>query len=92
MDEERQRMRKEQEKRVKEEQKVILGKNNSRPKLSFSGWICYFSPALRGNTIPFAEGLLRLLPLEFAQGPCGSRRGRLHHSSAGNERGSRASA
>jgi len=36
MDEERQRMRKEQEKRVKEEQKVILGKNNSRPKLSFS--------------------------------------------------------
>lgn len=36
MDEERQRLRKEQEKRVKEEQKKILGKNNSRPKLSFS--------------------------------------------------------
>lgn len=36
MDEERQKMRKEQEKRVKEEQKMILGKNNSRPKLSFS--------------------------------------------------------
>lgn len=36
MDEERQKMKKEQEKRVKEEQKKILGKNNSRPKLSFS--------------------------------------------------------
>jgi hypothetical protein len=36
MEEERQRLRKEQEKRVKEEQKKILGKNNSRPKLSFS--------------------------------------------------------
>lgn len=36
MDEERQKMRKEQERRVKEEQKKILGKNNSRPKLSFS--------------------------------------------------------
>lgn len=36
MDEERQKMRKEQEKRVKEEQRMILGKNNSRPKLSFS--------------------------------------------------------
>ena len=36
IDEERLRMRKEQEKRVKEEQKMILGKNNSRPKLSFS--------------------------------------------------------
>lgn len=36
MDEERQRLRKEQEKRVKEEQKKILGKNNSRPKLSFT--------------------------------------------------------
>lgn len=36
IDEERQRLRKEQEKRVKEEQKKILGKNNSRPKLSFS--------------------------------------------------------
>jgi hypothetical protein len=36
MDEEKQKMRKEQERRVKEEQKKILGKNNSRPKLSFS--------------------------------------------------------
>lgn len=36
MDEARQKMRKEHEKRVKEEQKMILGKNNSRPKLSFS--------------------------------------------------------
>ncbi|KOC66496.1 UPF0430 protein, partial [Habropoda laboriosa] len=36
MEEERQRMRKEHEKRVKEEQKKILGKNNSRPKLSFT--------------------------------------------------------
>nr|CAD7396186.1 unnamed protein product [Timema cristinae] len=36
MEEERQRLKKEQEKRVKEEQKKILGKNNSRPKLSFS--------------------------------------------------------
>lgn len=36
MEEERRKMRKEQEKRVKEEQKKILGKNNSRPKLSFS--------------------------------------------------------
>lgn len=36
IDEERQRLRKEQDKRIKEEQKKILGKNNSRPKLSFS--------------------------------------------------------
>lgn len=36
MEEERQKMRKEHEKRVKEEQKKILGKNNSRPKLSFT--------------------------------------------------------
>lgn len=36
MDEQRQKMRKEQEKRVKEEQKIILGKGNSRPKLKFS--------------------------------------------------------
>ena len=44
MEEERQRMRKEHEKRVKEEQKKILGKNNSRPKLSFTlkpvTWVC----------------------------------------------------
>lgn len=36
MEEERQKLRKEQEKRIKEDQKKILGKNNSRPKLSFS--------------------------------------------------------
>lgn len=36
MEEERQKMQKENEKRIKEEQKKILGKNNSRPKLSFS--------------------------------------------------------
>lgn len=36
MDEERQKLKREQEKRIKEEQKKILGKNNSRPKLSFS--------------------------------------------------------
>lgn len=36
MDEERQKLRKEQERKIKEEQKKILGKNNSRPKLSFS--------------------------------------------------------
>jgi len=36
MEEEKQKLRKEQEKRIKEEQKKILGKNNSRPKLSFS--------------------------------------------------------
>lgn len=36
MNEERQKMRKEHERRIKEEQKMILGKNNSRPKLSFS--------------------------------------------------------
>lgn len=36
MEEERQKLRREQDRRVKEEQKKILGKNNSRPKLSFS--------------------------------------------------------
>lgn len=36
IDEEMQKIKKEQEKRVKEEQKKILGKNNSRPKLSFT--------------------------------------------------------
>lgn len=36
IDEERRRLEKEQERRTKEEQKKILGKNNSRPKLSFS--------------------------------------------------------
>ena len=36
IEEERQRMMREQQQRFKEEQKKILGKNNSRPKLSFS--------------------------------------------------------
>jgi arginine/glutamate-rich protein 1 len=36
IDEERQRMKRDQEKRTKEEQKKILGKNNSRPRLSFA--------------------------------------------------------
>ncbi|RXG70481.1 hypothetical protein Avbf_04380 [Armadillidium vulgare] len=36
MDEQRQRLKKEQERRTKEEQKRILGKNNARPKISFS--------------------------------------------------------
>lgn len=47
MDEERQKLKKEQEKRVKEEQRKILGKNNSRPKLSFSlnplSWVVVIS-------------------------------------------------
>lgn len=36
MDEERQRLQRQQEIRIKEEQKIILGKNNSRPRLSFA--------------------------------------------------------
>lgn len=36
MDEEKLKMKKEQEKRLKAEQKMILGKGNTRPKLSFS--------------------------------------------------------
>lgn len=36
IDEERQKLMKDQERRIKDEQKKILGKNNSRPKLSFS--------------------------------------------------------
>ena len=36
MDEERLKMKKEHERRIKEEQKMILGKNNARPKISFS--------------------------------------------------------
>ena len=36
IDEERQKLMKEQERRIKDEQRKILGKNNSRPKLSFS--------------------------------------------------------
>ena len=34
--EEKMKMQKKHEKLVREEQKMILGKNNSRPKLSFS--------------------------------------------------------
>jgi len=36
IDEKRQILKRDQEKRVKEEQKKILGKNNSRPRLSFA--------------------------------------------------------
>ena len=36
MDEERLKMKREHERRIKEEQKMILGKNNARPKISFS--------------------------------------------------------
>lgn len=36
IEEERHRMKKEQAKRSREEQKLILGKNNARPKISFS--------------------------------------------------------
>jgi len=36
LDEKRQILKREQDKRIKEEQKKILGKNNSRPRLSFA--------------------------------------------------------
>jgi len=36
IDEERQRLKRDLEKRQKEKQKKILGKNNSRPRLSFA--------------------------------------------------------
>lgn len=36
MDEQRQKILAEQEKRAKQEQSIILGKKGSRPKLSFS--------------------------------------------------------
>lgn len=36
IDEERQKIKREQEKRTREEQNIILGKNNARPKISFS--------------------------------------------------------
>jgi len=36
MDEERQRLKREHDRRAKEEQKKILGKANSRPRLSFA--------------------------------------------------------
>ena len=36
IDEERQRLKRDKEHRSREEQKLILGKSNTRPKLSFS--------------------------------------------------------
>lgn len=36
MEEDRQRMQREHEKRMRDEQYLILGKKNARPKLSFS--------------------------------------------------------
>lgn len=36
MEEDRQRMQRDHEKRMREEQQLILGKKNARPKLSFS--------------------------------------------------------
>ena len=36
IEQEKQKLRKKEEKRIKEEQKIILGKGNARPKLSFS--------------------------------------------------------
>lgn len=36
IEEERIKMKREQERRTKDEQKLILGKNNARPKISFS--------------------------------------------------------
>jgi len=36
IEEDRMRLNREQDKRAKEEQKKILGKNNSRPRLSFA--------------------------------------------------------
>ena len=35
IDQEKQKLKKKEDKRVKSEQKMILGKDNSRPKLSF---------------------------------------------------------
>ncbi len=36
IEQEKHRLKKKEEKRIKEEQKKILGKGNARPKLSFS--------------------------------------------------------
>lgn len=36
IDEERQKIKRAHEKKTREEQKIILGKNNARPKISFS--------------------------------------------------------
>lgn len=60
IDEVKQKLKKEQEKRVKEEQKKILGKNNSRPKLSFSlkplSWVIIVYLTLL-NVLCLAAGL-----------------------------------
>ena len=36
IEEEKRKLKRREEKRMKEEQKIILGKGNARPKLSFS--------------------------------------------------------
>ena len=36
IEQEKQKWKKKEEKRIKEEQKLLLGKGNARPKLSFS--------------------------------------------------------
>ena len=36
MEQEKQKLKRKEEKKMKEEQKIILGKGNARPKLSFS--------------------------------------------------------
>jgi len=36
IEQEKQKLKKKEDKRAKSEQKMILGKNNSRPKLSFA--------------------------------------------------------
>jgi len=36
IEQEKQKLKRKEDKRIKEEQKVILGKGNARPKLSFS--------------------------------------------------------
>lgn len=54
IDEERQKIKRAHEKKTREEQKIILGKNNARPKISFSIWAAHF-PARpyvsHGNTL-----------------------------------------
>lgn len=41
IDEERQKIKRAHEKKTREEQKIILGKNNARPKISFSIWAAH---------------------------------------------------
>lgn len=69
MEEERQKMRKEHEKRVKEEQKRILGKNNSRPKLSFTlksvTWVCVVSY----NLMWYVHKILSVFVLDSREQP-----------------------